>query len=54
MEGWWQSQVSLPITIYWTIHAGCLVAIWTGVTSFEIALCLVAILETEICFASER
>ena len=39
-EGWWQGQIALPVGIYWTIHAGCLVAIWTGATSLEIALCL--------------
>ena len=26
--------------VYWTIHAGCLVALYTGVGAFEIALCL--------------
>ncbi len=39
-EGWWQNQIALPTAIYWTIHTGCLLAIWTGATRFEIALCL--------------
>jgi len=39
-EGWWQSQSLLPATIYWGVHAACLLAFWTGVTPFELALCL--------------
>jgi stearoyl-CoA desaturase (delta-9 desaturase) len=39
-EGWWQSQSLLPATIFWGLHAACLLAFWTGVTPFEVALCL--------------
>jgi len=40
-EGWWQSRTAaLPATIYWGLHAACLLAFWTGGSAFEIALCL--------------
>jgi len=31
---------ALPAFIYWGIHASCLLAFYTGVGTFEIALCL--------------
>jgi stearoyl-CoA desaturase (delta-9 desaturase) len=39
-EGWWQSQSLIPATIYWSLHMACLLAFWTGVTPFEVTLCL--------------
>ena len=39
-EGFWQRQEMISEALYWTIHAGCLVAFVTGVGRFEIALCL--------------
>ena len=39
-EGWWQSQRRLPVVIYWSLHAACLLAIYTGGTRFEVGLCL--------------
>ena len=39
-EGVWNRLGDVPTIIYWTIHAGCLVALYTGVGPFEIALCL--------------
>lgn len=39
-DGIWQRQELLSAAIYWAIHAGCLLAFWTGVGRFEIALCL--------------
>ena len=39
-EGWWQTQNAIPATIYWLIHAACLLAFWTGTSAFDIALCL--------------
>ena len=40
VDGIWQRQELLSATIYWAIHAACLLAFWTGVGRFEIALCL--------------
>ena len=40
VDGIWQRHEVLSATIYWAIHAGCLLAFWTGVGRFEIALCL--------------
>ena len=39
-EGLWHRLGAIPSIVYWTIHAGCLVALYTGVGAFEIALCL--------------
>jgi len=39
-EGWWQTQTAVPATIYWMLHAACLLAFWTGVSTFDLALCL--------------
>lgn len=39
-EGWWQKQTLLSATIYWGVHAACLLAFWTGVTPFDVGLCL--------------
>lgn len=40
-EGFWQEhQSALSAFLYCLIHAGCLVAFYTGVGAFEIALCL--------------
>ena len=39
-EGLWQRQEVVSIVLYWTIHAGCGVALWTGVSGFDVALCL--------------
>lgn len=40
VHGWWQSQQLIPTIAYWAIHASCLLAFWTGVSPFQIALCL--------------
>ena len=39
-EGFWSHLGAIPLLLYGTIHAGCLVAFQTGVGLFEIALCL--------------
>ena len=39
-EGLWHRLGAIPTIVYWTIHAGCLVAFYTGVGAVEIALCL--------------
>ncbi len=39
-EGWWAQQEILPTTVYWVIHAACLLALWTGVTGTDLAICL--------------
>ena len=39
-EGWWQGQQALPTALYWSLHASCGLALWTGGTRFEVALCL--------------
>ena len=39
-EGLWHRLGAIPSIVYWTIHAGCLGALYTGVSAFEIALCL--------------
>ncbi len=40
-EGYWQQhQGRLSETIYWAIHAGCLLALYTGVSAVDVALCL--------------
>jgi stearoyl-CoA desaturase (delta-9 desaturase) len=39
-EGFWQRQERLSAVLYWGIHAGCLGAIWTGVSALDVALCL--------------
>jgi stearoyl-CoA desaturase (delta-9 desaturase) len=39
-EGWWRRQTALSTSIYWGLHAACLLALWTGVTAFDLALCL--------------
>ncbi len=39
-EGWWAQQEILPTTVYWGIHAACLLALWTGVTATDLAICL--------------
>ena len=40
VDGIWQRHEVLSATIYWAIHAACLLAFWTGVGRFEVALCL--------------
>jgi stearoyl-CoA desaturase (delta-9 desaturase) len=39
-EGLWQRQDTLSATVYWTIHAACLLAFFTEVGALEIGLCL--------------
>ena len=39
-EGLWHRLGGVSQFVYWTIHAGCLLALATGVGAFEIALCL--------------
>ena len=38
--GWWQEQTTLSVSIYWAVHALCLLAFWVGVSAIDIALCL--------------
>jgi stearoyl-CoA desaturase (Delta-9 desaturase) len=40
VRGLWQRHEKLSASIYWAIHAACLLAFATGVGPFEIALCL--------------
>jgi stearoyl-CoA desaturase (Delta-9 desaturase) len=40
VQGYWQRQPVVSASIYWAIHAACLLAFATGVGGFEIALCL--------------
>jgi len=40
-EGYWQRrQGRLSATIYWAIHAGCALALYTGASAVDVALCL--------------
>ena len=40
VEGAWQRQGDLAYWVYWSIHAACGFALWTGVSSVDVALCL--------------
>ncbi|MBY0398727.1 acyl-CoA desaturase, partial [Myxococcota bacterium] len=40
VHGPWQRQEWLSITIYWAIHAACLLGFATGVGRWSLALCL--------------
>jgi stearoyl-CoA desaturase (delta-9 desaturase) len=39
-EGWWATQLVIPRTIYWGIHASCLLAFWVGVSTGDFLLFL--------------
>ena len=39
-EGLWHQLGNVPSVIYWGIHAGCLLALYTGFGTFEIVLCM--------------
>jgi stearoyl-CoA desaturase (delta-9 desaturase) len=39
-DGYWSTQTVLSRLFYWGIHAGCLLAFWTGVSALDLALCL--------------
>ena len=38
-EGWLSRRPWLPRSIYWGIHASCLLALWVGVSSGALLLC---------------
>ena len=40
VAGPWQRQEVLSASLYWTIHAACLLVFVTGIGRFELALCL--------------
>ncbi len=42
-EGWWASHRWLPRTIYWGIHASCLLALWVGVSTGDLTLLAVTL-----------
>ena len=37
-EGWWARHSLVPRSIYWGIHASCLLAFWTGVSGLDLVL----------------
>jgi stearoyl-CoA desaturase (delta-9 desaturase) len=37
-EGWWARHDILPRTVYWGLHAACLLALTTGVSGTDLAL----------------
>jgi len=39
-EGLWQRQGDLSQWIYWGMHAACALALWTGVSAVDLALCV--------------
>ncbi len=39
-DGLWARQEKISKTVYWGIHAGCLLAFYTGVSATDLALCL--------------
>ena len=39
-EGWWATQQLIPRTIYWGLHASCLLALWVGVSTGDFLLFL--------------
>ena len=38
VEGWWSRHEILPLSIYWGLHAACLLALVTGVTTGDLVL----------------
>ena len=39
-EGLWHRLGAVPSIVYWGIHAGCLFALYTGVSNLDLVLCL--------------
>ncbi|MGH0038161.1 MAG: acyl-CoA desaturase [Myxococcota bacterium] len=39
-DGVWSRQEKISLTIYWGIHAACLLALYTGASVTDVALCL--------------
>ncbi len=37
-DGWWARQHIISRTIYWGVHAACLLALWTGVSTGDLVL----------------
>ena len=38
VEGWWARHEIVPLSIYWGLHAACLLALVTGVTTRDLVL----------------